>query len=114
MKVLTEAEFQLHMNKYDNELAEYMKAWKSECHKFKHNQVDYNPEMALWWKRVWLIKRVRRYLMGKVQHPCNLICDCRKIDMYPQQMTMQALDMEVSIVMEKNDQSQLKAPEMCH
>ena len=33
-KVLTEAEFQLHTNWWDNKLMEYMKASENKCHKF--------------------------------------------------------------------------------
>ena len=50
--------------------------------------------------------------MGKVQDQCNLIRNYRRIDMYPQQMTMQALDMEVFDVMKKIDELQLNAPDM--
>ena len=100
------------MNSWDNELTKYMQASEKKCHKFKQNQVDYSQEMALWWKRRFLLEWVRRYLMGKVQDPRNLIHDGRNIDTYPQQMTMQALDMKVFVVMKNIDELRLKAPEM--
>ena len=49
---------------------------------------------------------------GEVQDPRNLICDCRKIDTYLEQMTLQTLDLEVFAVVKKFDERHLKASEM--
>ena len=70
--------------------------------------------MALWWKRRRLIEQVSKYLIGKVQDLHNLIRECRKNDMYLQQMTMQEMDMEAFVIMKRNDELRLKALEMCH
>ena len=48
VKMLTEVEFQLYINIWDNELTEYTKASENICHKFKQNQVYYSPEMTVW------------------------------------------------------------------
>ena len=64
-KMVTKVELQLYMNRWDNELTENMNASEKKCHKFKQDQVEYSPEMVLWWKRRWLLEQVRRYLRGK-------------------------------------------------
>ena len=46
--VLPVAEFQTLMNRWDNELTEYMKASENRCHKFKMGHIDYSPEVNCW------------------------------------------------------------------
>ena len=70
-------------------------------------------EMTIWCKRSrWLLELVKKFSMGKVRDLHNLIRDCKKIHLDPQQMTTQALDMEVFIVVKKYE-LRLKAPEFC-
>ena len=59
-----------------------------------------------------MIEQVSKYLIGKVQDLHNLIRECRKNDMYLQQMTMQEMDMEAFVIMKRNDELPLKAPEI--
>ena len=60
------------------ELTDYMKAAENRCHKFKQKIFDYSPEISKWWSRRWLLKRVDRFLRGKVPDPLNLFRGLKK------------------------------------
>ena len=94
-------EFMLLMNRWDDELTDYMKAAENRCHKFKQNIFDYSPEISKWWSRRWLLKRVERYLKGKVPDPRNLFRDCKKVNIDPRTLTIDDLGVEVFIVQKK-------------
>ncbi len=68
---------QLRMNKVDLELKEFMKSLECRSHKYKRNNIEWSPYAKVWIHRRWLLKRVRKYLLGKTKDPWNLIRDCR-------------------------------------
>ena len=110
---MTVAEFQLVMNKWDDELTDYMRSAESKCNKFHMGHIDYSPEANAWLRRRWLLGRVARYLDGKVPDPQNLFRDCDKHGVGdPRQMTREVLNAELIICHAKIEDLKLKAPEM--
>ena len=110
--VLSPAEFQLQMNRWDNELCDYMRSAEDKCHKFKNCWLEYSPESNIWWKRRWLLERIKRYMQGKVPDPRNLFRDCEKEKLAPREMTMDQVQCEIALTNRKILELKLKAPEM--
>ena len=55
---MTVAEFQLIMNKWDDELTDYICSAESKCNKFHMGTIDYSPEANAWLRRRWLHSKV--------------------------------------------------------
>ena len=100
------------MNRWGDELTDYMKAAENKCRSFKQNYIEYSPDVNIWWKRRWLLERIRRYIQGKVPDPRNLFQDCKKADLDPRQVTAEMVDMEVFVTQKKLEELKLKSPEM--
>ena len=66
-------EFQLNLNKWDDELTDYMKSAENKCRKYKQTHIDWSPTVGVWLSRQRLLWRIGRYLAGSVPDSRNLI-----------------------------------------
>lgn len=60
--LVSAAEFQTKINRWDYELTDYMRSPEDKCHKFKQNHVDWSSEYGVWKRRRRMLYRVRKYL----------------------------------------------------
>ena len=106
------------MNKWDDELTDYMRASEDKCRTFKMNHIDYSPIVGAWKRRLWLLNRVKRFLEGKVRNPRNLIRDCMKKDVAdnsigdPRQMTMDQVELDIFVCIGQLKALDEKAPQL--
>ena len=110
--VMSEAEFQIQMNRWDAELTDYMHSSENNCHKFKNCWLEYSPDANVWWQRRWLLGRIKRYLQGKVPDPRNLFRACRKAKLAPREMSIDDVECEIAHAHRKILELKLLAPEM--
>jgi hypothetical protein len=54
------------MNKVDLELEEVIKSLEKGCHEFKQDIIEWSSYDKVWIHWRWLLKRVERYLEGKI------------------------------------------------
>jgi len=109
--VISASEFQVKMNRWDDELTEYMRSAEDKCHKFKQDHVSWSPEYGIWRRRRLLLLRVEKYLNGKVRDSRNLIRDCTKKGICdPRQMNFELLKVELFLCKKKMEQLKATAP----
>ena len=115
---ISAAEFQLRMNRWDDELTDYMLAAEKRCRKYKQTHLEYSPTVGAWLRRRWLLGRVKRYLQGKVPDPRNLKRACLKKDCLgssigdPRDFTLDTVEAEMYICIKQLDELRAKAPEL--
>ena len=113
--VLPVADFQVMMNRWDNELTDYMKASENRCHKFKMGHINYSPEVNYWLKRRWLLGRVVRFLKGKTPDPRNLFRDCAANGICdPRKVTLELAEAESFVCQKKIEELRLKDLKIRH
>ena len=76
--IMTAADFQTEINRWDEEFTDYMRAAEERCHKYKHNHVEWSPEFGVWKRRQIMLYCVGKYLRGNIRDSRNLIRDCIK------------------------------------
>ncbi len=92
---ITYAQVQLHLNKFDLELEQFMKASEKDCHKYKRTNIEWSPYSGKWLQRRWLLSRIQQYLSGLMSDLRNLIRDCRRRGVTdPRTITQEELRME--------------------
>ena len=74
---LSNSDFLLLMNKWDDELTDHMTSAEKKCNVFKHCHIEWSPEVGIWLQRRWLLGRVLLFVKGRVPDPRNLIRDCK-------------------------------------
>jgi len=109
--LISAAEFQTKINRWDDELTDYMKAAEERCHKYKQNHVEWSPEFGVWKRRQRLLYRVGKYLRGKVKDSRNLIRDCLKKKICdPRLMDQELLKVELFLCKKKMQELKASAP----
>jgi len=109
--LLSVANFQLLMNRWDVELEDYMKSAENKCHKFKNCHIEWSPAVGIWLKRRWLLARVQKHLRGGVKDDRNLIRDCLKQNIkHPRRITQAELDIQVYVCSKQLDELSKHAP----
>ena len=63
--VMSPAEFQLKLNRWDDELTDYMQSSENNCHKFKQNHIEWSPEVGVWIRRRSLLNECLGFKLGK-------------------------------------------------
>ena len=111
--LISPTEFQIKINKWDDELTDYMQDVEDKCHKFKQNHVDWSPKYGVWNRRQRLLLWVEKYLDGKVPDSRNLIWDCMKKKICnPWLMTKELLKVDLFFCKKEMENLKAKAPEM--
>ena len=77
-KDMTVSEFQVKINRWDDEMTDYMRAAENKCRKFKHTHIEWSPDVGVWIRRRRLLERVGKYIDGRVPDPRNLTRACKK------------------------------------
>ena len=62
--VMSAAEFQLKLNKWDDELTDFMIHSENNCHRFKQNHIEWSPEVGVWIRRRILLSECLRYKLS--------------------------------------------------
>ena len=92
---LTDSQWLLRMNKWDQELEQFMKSAEANCRRYKQNHIEWSPEVGSWLRRRWLLARVRKFKDGKIRDPRNLFRDCKKHGIKdPRRLTREELSLE--------------------
>jgi len=95
---ISTSDFQVKMNRWDEELTDYMRAAEHQCHKFKINHIDWSPKLGVWKRRARLLLRISRYMEGKIRDPRNIIRACRTNQVCdPRRMSTDLLQVELSL-----------------
>ena len=113
--LLSPAEFQIKMNRWDEEMTDYMRASEDKCHKFKQDHTAWSPKYGVWKRRHRLLTRVGKFLQGRIPDSRNLIRDCLKKKIGdPRQMTQELLKVELFICGKEMAALQARAPQLRH
>jgi len=108
----TASDFQLQMNRWDDELTQYMHAAENKCHTFKMDHIEYSPFVNKWLERRWILKWMRRYFQGKVPDPRNLFKRCNTHGLPdPRNTDLRTVEMDLFICEKQIEELQLKAPQ---
>ena len=95
---LSNADFLLLINKWDDELTNHMKYAENKCNTYKHCHIEWSPEVGVWLQRWWLLARVLQFMKGEIPGPQNLIRDCNKHNLEdPRLITLAQLHLEIHI-----------------
>ncbi len=62
--LVSAAEFQTQLNRWDDELRDYMRASEDQIRKFKMNHTEWSPRVGVWLRRKRLLLRITRFLDG--------------------------------------------------
>ena len=95
---LSFSEFQFLMDRWDDELTDYMRSAEKHCNQRRGKQLDWSPEVGVWLSRRWLLKRIQKWMDGKTRDPRNLFRSCRNQKLKdPREMTPHELAVEMWI-----------------
>ena len=75
--VMSPAEFQLKLNRWDDELTDYMRRSENKCHKFKQNHIEWSPEVGVWIRRRSLLNECLGFKLGKWKGSSNMFQKCK-------------------------------------
>ena len=110
---LSDDDFLMLMDKWDDELTEFMHSAEENCHKYKMCHIEWSPEVGIWLSRRWLLFRVHRFLDGLIKDPRNLFRDCAKAEITdPRCITRLEVDLEIHICNKKLKEYAPQAAEM--
>ena len=79
--VMSLAEFQLKLNKWDDELTDYMRSSENNCHKFKQNHIEWSPEVGVWIRRRILLNEWLGFKLGKGKGSSNKFRKCKATEL---------------------------------
>lgn len=114
-RFISASEFQVKMNRWDNELTNYMRAAETKYRKYNQNNIDLSPEVGVWIRCKRLLVRICNFLEGKVRDPHNLFRACVSHQVSdPRTMTLDQAKAEHFICIKKLEELNLKAPGMRH
>ena len=74
---MSPAEFQLKLNRWDDELTDYMRRSENKCHKFKQNHIEWSPEVGVWIHRRSLLNESLGFKLGKWKGFSNMFPKCK-------------------------------------
>ena len=99
---LAESEFLLRMNKWDDELTEFMHHSEEKCQTFNMDHIEWSPKVGVWLAHCWILNRIQRYLDGKVKDAHNLVRVWKKQELpNPRVITQEELDLNQLICYNK-------------
>ena len=58
-------EYDVKMNKWDDELREFMISAENKCRTFKNDDLEWSPTVKLWIKRRWILGRLQKFIAKK-------------------------------------------------
>ena len=109
------SKFQVKINCWDEEMTDYMQAAENKCCKFKHTHIEWSPEVGVWIRRCQLLKRVGKYIDGRVLDPRNLIRACRNRGIADhREFDRESLQAELYIYHKKLEELKARVPLLRH
>ena len=99
-------EYDHRMNKWDDELRDFMIAAENKCRSFKSSSLEWSPTVKVWLSRRWILARLQKSIARKKPvRMCryqNLHRDCRKQGIKgPGRITQDELNMDVKVCKQK-------------
>ena len=55
-------EYEVRMNKWDDELKEFMLAAEQKCRTYKDDQIEWSPTIKMWLGRRWVITILQKFI----------------------------------------------------
>ena len=105
--------FQVKLNRWDDEMTDYMRAAEKQCRQYFANPLEWSPEVGIWIRRRRILQQIEKYLLGRVPDARNLFrtCEARNIAS-PDEFSLALVRTELFICHKKLQELRLKAPEM--